>query len=229
LTLRTSGFSSDIGFLASRGSTQGSKRLSQIGGRQLRLLLRMRDYAVRTHPEYNRAAQAGSVTREQPAAGLRRLHRYARLEADEQLSATLGHSRWPGRPSRIELSVKPSLPSPQDVGSILLAGVRRLLMAWRAADRAVTDNLALVRECAPQFFDRDVGRRLQRGKDHVLVGIDPARFAVPAGRSRPSPAPLAFERPPPAHARCAHAESFTGLAMAQTPRNRRKDANAMIQ
>jgi hypothetical protein len=61
------------------------------------------------------------------------------------------------------------------------------------------------------------------------VGVDPAGLAVPANRSRAGLALLALERPPPADARCAHAEPLTGLAMAQPSRNRRKHANAKIQ
>src|SRR5215207_11297639 len=52
-----------------------------------------------------------------------------------------------------------------------------------AADRAVADNKAIVRKRAAQFFDRNVGRRLQSGKDQVLGGVDPARLAIPANRS----------------------------------------------
>jgi hypothetical protein len=41
---------------------------------------------------------------------------------------------------QIELTVEPSLPAPQDVGPVLLAGMRRLflrVMAWRAKKRRI--------------------------------------------------------------------------------------------
>ena len=41
---------------------------------------------------------------------------------------------------QIKLAVKPGLPAPQDVGPVLLAGMRRLflrVMAWRAKKRRI--------------------------------------------------------------------------------------------
>ena len=75
-----------------------------------------------------------------------------------------------------------------------------------AADRAVAEDEALTLKRAAQFLDRNVRGRLQSGEDRVLVRLDPARPAIAARWPSASLAPLAFERPPTAHARRADPE-----------------------
>ena len=82
-----------------------------------------------------------------------------------------------------------------------------------AADRAVAEDEALALKLAAQFLDRNVRRRLQNGENRVLVRLDPARPAIAARWPSASLAPLAFERPPTAHARRADPESLAYCAV----------------
>ena len=52
--------------------------------------------------------------------------------------------------------------------------------------------------------------------------------AVSAHRSRPRLALLAFKRPPPAHAGCAHPEPLADPTVTQTLRRRSQNANAKV-
>ena len=90
----------------------------------------------------------------------------------------------------------------------------------KAADRAVANCYAFVREPLAQLFDRDVGRLFDKSEDGVLVRLDPSGSAVSAQRSGACFASLARERSPPADARGADSEPFARPPMAQALRHR---------
>jgi hypothetical protein len=66
----------------------------------------------------------------------------------------------------------------------------------KAADRAVAECHAFLRERLAQLFDRDVGRFFDKSEGRVFVRLDPSGPAVSAEQPGARFTPLALERPP---------------------------------
>ena len=119
-----------------------------------------------------------------------------------------------------------SSPSPQDVGAVLLGGVRGLFFARdpspreETPERAVADREAAARECSPQLLERDIRRLLDKREDQAGPRLNASRAPVAAQSLRPGVALYALQGAPADRARRAHAKPLGGLPTRKAARNR---------
>ena len=123
----------------------------------------------------------------------------------------------------IELALEPGLPPLQDVGAVLLAGMRRsffardAVAAEEAPQRPVAEVMAASASAARSSSMVASGVAANSARiSGACASIRPERRSPPAARAARRPAPL--QRPPPAHARRAHPEARRRLPMAHPPR-----------
>lgn len=135
----------------------------------------------------------------------------------------------------VELAVEPCLPTPQDVGSVLLARMRSRFFARdrmpleEALDRAEAEGVPLVGENVAKFLDRHIGRRAEHSQDQILAGLDPAGAPIAAERLRPGVALRLLAPPPSADARRADAKPLAGLSVRHPVGDRCQNAGSQIK
>ena len=96
------------------------------------------------------------------------------------------------------------------------------------ANRAVAEDQPLLGKLAPQFFEGDVFRLVEHGKNRSAMRLDPARTAVAAKCPGPGIALFALTLAPAADARSAYTKTLARLAMRQSSGDCRKNTNPKI-